>query len=205
LSPREGYFWAALTGILLFFVPLVLFTNLHIVHNYYQSANALFLVGAAAIILAGLARKGHVEIAAGLCALVLITQFIHFSTEFWPLARESTRNQPLYQAAQFIRSNAPQGKALVVLGIDWNPIVHYYSERKGLAVPGWAPSADILKTALTDPSAMGGLEVGSVLACSPLLDNRPDLKLVALDFIKGIEQQALTTKRFGDCIAYVLK
>ena len=206
LNWRESYFWTALGAIVLFFVPLSLFTNLHLVHNYYQTANGLFLIAAAAIVISGLARKGHVRVAVGICVLVLIAQVIRFSEAYWPLVTANTRAQPYYQAAQFIRTASTRGTALITFGIDWNPMLHYYSERKGVAVPGWIPSAEIMRSIIADREMTGGLEIGSIIACSPLgFDNRPELKQVITEFIKDAEQRSLREERFADCTAIVLK
>jgi hypothetical protein len=206
LTIRDRYFIAAITAVVLFFVPLALFTNLHLVHNYYQSANGLFLIAAAAIVIAAHVRKGRVLVAAGILLAIVISQFVRFADVFWPLAINSTRNHPHYEAARFIGDNATPGTALVALGVGWSPIFHYYSERKGLALPSWLVSADMLKSFLTDPNRMGGLEIGSVVACSPLgLNQRPEVKAVAMDFIKEAKQRAREERRFGDCVAIVIK
>src|SRR5262249_60744001 len=46
---RRQYAWAAAAAVVAFFVPFLVFTNLHIVHSYYQTANAIFIIAAAGL------------------------------------------------------------------------------------------------------------------------------------------------------------
>jgi hypothetical protein len=54
LSRKSVY--AVLAALVAFLVPFLVFTNLHIVHSYYQTANAVFIIAAAGLAIANVMR-----------------------------------------------------------------------------------------------------------------------------------------------------
>ena len=165
LTLRGRYFIITVANILLFFIPITLFANLHLVHAYYQTANALFLIAGAAIALAGLVSQGHIRLTAGVLLLIIFGQAASFLGGYWPKAVRDMRNDQKYRLARYINEAIPPEAALVVVGIDWSSVLHFYSERKGLAVPGWIPK-DVLVRFLEDPATLlGSKQVGAVVFC----------------------------------------
>lgn len=206
LKPKSRYFVAALACIVLFFVPLTLFTNLHIVHNYYQSANALFLIAAAAIVFAGLIERGYVHIALLAACLLIAGQFVRFFDYFWPQATRDMYARPEYQIARFVDEVTPPGSALIVFGVDWSPIVHFYAERKGLAVPNWIDKTTF-RLFVSDPKTLlGTMPVGAVVVCGDDFGARPDMQKIAQMYLAVISREASAggiVKSIGKCTAYI--
>jgi hypothetical protein len=56
---RRDYAYAAVAAVLAFLVPFLVFTNLHIVHSYYQTANAIFIIAAVGLGLAAVKRRAN--------------------------------------------------------------------------------------------------------------------------------------------------
>lgn len=206
LKPRSRYFVAAVACIVLFFVPLALFTNLHLVHNYYQSANALFLIAAAAIVFAGLIERGYVTIALLAACLLIVGQFVRFFDYFWPQATQDMRARADYQVAHFVKDATPPGSALVVFGNDWSPVVHFYAERKGLAVPNWLDKT-AFRLFVSDPKTLfGTMPVGAVVVCGDNFGTRPDMQQITQMYLRVIAREASAggmIKTIGHCTAFI--
>lgn len=206
LKPRSRYFVAAVACTVLFFVPLALFTNLHIVHNYYQSANALFLIAAAAIVFAGLIERGYVHVALLAGCLLIVGQFVRFFDYFWPQATQDMYARPEYRIARFVDEVSPPGSALVVFGVDWSPVVHFYAERKGLAVPNWIDKTTF-RLFVSDPKTLfGTMPVGAVVVCGDNFAARPDMQKITQMYLQVIEREASAggiVKTIGKCTAFI--
>lgn len=162
LAPSKRLLLALLV---LFFLPPLIFTNLHFVHNYYPFACLIFLlacVGAAYGALVDDPRLGMRLF--GICALVLTSVIsVRSFTRSYAWERMNRPAEDLMFARTIAAHTAPND-LLVVFGDDWTSYYHYYAERRGLAVPDWAES-DLagLQSALARLEGSG--DVGAVLLC----------------------------------------
>lgn len=126
--------------LLAFFMPILIFTNLHIVHDYYQTANLIYIVAAVTLglIAAPLSRRmRNICIAVVLLANIgsgLAGQqgYMHVA-----LSPPSGFVQRTLDLAKFIRQSTEPSSELILIGYDWSAEVHYYAQRKGVAVPNW--------------------------------------------------------------------
>jgi hypothetical protein len=166
----------ALVSLVLFFVPVMLFTNLHLVHNYYQTANALFLVAAAAAMLGAIAQAGRPIVALGALALLAGGQLLEFKDHYKPLLDQPTRQSPVYIAGMAARQLVPEGRSLYVFGDDWSSEVHYYAQRKGIAFAGWFDATKIREAMAHPETFVRDQPLGGVVDCrGPLLKYDPGL------------------------------
>jgi hypothetical protein len=188
-KPSRGVL-VALVALILFFVPVMLFTNLHLVHNYYQTANALFLVAAAAAMLGAIAHAGRPIIALGALVLLAGGQLLEFKDHYKPLLDQPTRQSPVYVAGMAARQLVPEGRSLYVFGDDWSSEVHYYARRKGIAFAGWFDAAKI-REAMAHPEAfVGDQPLGGVVDCrEPLLKYDPRLSSDIDAYMNRLETQ----------------
>jgi hypothetical protein len=148
-----------------FMVPLLLFTNVHIVHNYYQVANGVFLIMAVSIALGTLLTSRLAGVIATAAIMVLVLgQVQHFRLNQFQAATGPYEQQPYVDAGAFVRSQTQAATTLLALGVDWSPIVHFYAQRKGLALPAWMPTDKSLQ-AIADLSASSELPLASVVDC----------------------------------------
>jgi hypothetical protein len=155
----------ALASMALFFLPVAIFTNLHIVHDYYQTANAIFAVAAATFLLSELTAVGRPGLAMLVTLLLLAGSVARFSHVQWPLADRNLSRHPFYIAAKLVEQQTGPDAALIVVGLDWSSEVHYYAQRKGVALPRWA-TLDQAKKLFENPDAMmGGLTTAAVVDC----------------------------------------
>ncbi|WP_165585302.1 hypothetical protein [Roseococcus sp. SYP-B2431] len=157
---------AVAVGILAFLTPILVFTNLHLVHNYYQYANGAFLIAAMAVALGTLARY---RLGAPLAALVLLlllgSQAARFQRQNMGWIAAGAQGSPTQRIGLLARDAIPEDGALIVVGDDWSSMVPYYARRKALTVPGWAPPAQV-EAVLRDPQAhLAGTRYAGVVDC----------------------------------------
>lgn len=154
----------------LFLVPMMLFTNLHIRHDYYQVSNSIFLIAAAAIVMGGVidnfsVRRRFGWLAAGVLVLVLLSQYLEFYKGYHRMAVANSPEAIQMQVALGARNLVAEDTALVVFGLDWSSEMHYYAQRKGIAFPHWAPAEHIPNFRHTPERYFGELPLGGIIDC----------------------------------------
>ena len=115
--------------------PLI-FANLYHAHDYYYSANALLLVGAAGLLLASIwddyrLPRGTNWLA---LALILIFQGYAFYRGYYSHHRQPAPAPPAL--AKIIRDSVPPEAVVLIYGAHWNPLLPYYIQRRTIMVPG---------------------------------------------------------------------
>jgi hypothetical protein len=108
-----------------FLVPFIAFTNLHIAHSYYQTANAIFIIAAAGLGVASVMGAGRGRI--GLILLVLIGagQLVYVKSAYAGLLTTDLTTRADFRVAQMARTQTPPGTSLLVIGRDWSATVTY--------------------------------------------------------------------------------
>jgi hypothetical protein len=168
-----------------FLLPLLLFTNLYLHHNYYANANALFLLVGVALSLSAIFASGWRLTALVLLACIVMGQSRYFVRTYDFFIRLDTRPGDILRIAAAAKQAVPPDRALLVIGNDWSSGVPYYSERRALALVQWAPPA-LLEQALREPEArLGGLPLGGVVACSDLSGYSPAARAMISRFLDG--------------------
>ena len=125
---------AAWCGLFFLSGPL-LFINLYYRHDYYYCANAVFLLGGAGFLLAGIWDSPRLPFAAKYLALLLVLggQLGVFYTGYGSNhGRESAAPPGL---ATIVRELVPPRDVVVIYGWDWNCLLPYYSQRRVVMVP----------------------------------------------------------------------
>jgi hypothetical protein len=183
---------AALFG---FLSPYCVFTNLHIVHNYYDTANAIFLIAAASLIVGALFSDGHRRSAATMLILSVASQLLWFHLYFW---RDLNRRDDYQLAiARSIQSNTSKDSVVAIYGPDWSSVIPYYSQRRAIMESTIAPMSDVLSRTREVLSPEGGHPIEAVVRCPSALDRDPEFSLVFSDSVS-----ALRKSRIGICDVY---
>lgn len=166
---------------LLYLLPFLIFANVQLWHNYYQVANAVFLILCAAAIICLLHRQSRVKLATGLLILVLFLQLATFSLGYYRDAAKLLHTpHPTISIAEFVKGNTPPGTAIIVFGYDWSSEIAYYAERKSFTVPGWFSYDNLLQTIDTSRQEMGGLPIAAIVDANNTRDairqqGKPDI------------------------------
>jgi hypothetical protein len=129
----------ALGALAMGIVPLFLFTNLHLVHDYYQTANAIFLAYGLAIALAMVVAPALGKYAGALMLmLVLASNYVALWDGYLPQIRNQFKHENRdYAVGKILQRELPVGMQFVAFGNDWSSTFSYMSGRKSLTAPGW--------------------------------------------------------------------
>jgi hypothetical protein len=156
-----------LAAALAFMIPFLLFTNLHIVHNFYQIANAIFALAALGIAIAAIAEARQRVLAPLLLAVFVSGQTYFFNRHYAPIIAADLSNDRVLRISLLAREKTQPTDSLIVIGQDWSSAVAYYSERKTLTVPEWLP-ATLIQKALENPQTyLDDARLGGIVICPP--------------------------------------
>jgi hypothetical protein len=140
------------------------FTNLHIVHTYYQSANAIFACIVVGLTVASIIDRGWTKTAAIVLICLVASQGQYFREYFWNAVATDNISAPSVLTARAARDATKPDESLVVFGEEWT-VIPFYSERKSLAVPYFTPQP-LFEKIIADPqSFLDGAKLGGVIDC----------------------------------------
>jgi hypothetical protein len=180
---RHAYATAA--AVVAFIIPFLMFTNLHIVHSYYQSANALFMLAAAGMGIACVMSSGQAVLGLTSLAVIVAGQLVYLRSVYAPLLTEELTTMPQYRIAQIARSSTSPDDRLIIVGDDWSSTIPYYAQRKSLAIPKWV-AATFLRRAFSAPEQfLDGGRVGGIVYCTEALPKVEESKALVEAFIAG--------------------
>lgn len=142
----------------------LIFTHLHIEHDYYSYANVIFLILAVSVILYSvLENKSYVDFFSVLI-LTIVLQLYFYISVYMKHAIFDTKNTRDYKISMFIRGHTSTSDAILVYGYDWSSVISYYSERKSLTDPLWGGNSK--KRLENIEKLLGGLKLGAIVLCS---------------------------------------
>jgi hypothetical protein len=120
-------------------IPLLLFTNLHIVHDYYQSANVIFFIFAIAVALGGIIAPAIGMLATiSLLAFILISNYVALFGGYMPQIKSVfTKDKPELAVGDILKRELSEEMQFVAFGNDWSSTFGYIAQRKSFTVPGW--------------------------------------------------------------------
>ncbi|NWH07424.1 MAG: hypothetical protein HXY22_02025 [Alphaproteobacteria bacterium] len=197
--------YAALTaaGVVLYFVPIMLFTNLHMVHAYYQTACAAFLIAGTAALLAGMIANGRKILALIAFALILGGQWHYFDTQRLPMIEQPLRSSSGYVAALATRDLVPEDRAIYVFGYDWSSEVNYYAERRGIAFAGWFSEDHLRQMFETPQKFLGAYPLGGIVDCRAVRIKYAAGHMALIDaYLKRLSDAGLPKVEAGGCTIY---
>lgn len=166
---------SALLYFLAFFLFLsapLIFTNLHIAHNYYANANGVFLVLALAVAIAmpwqwgTLWAKRAAFILYGFALVFAIREY--FKQDYYLQLAENVGPIGLGQEVQKV---VAKEDVIVVIGWDWDSTVPYYSERRAIMLTQKMQSRlDLFEKSLRNTEA-DGKKIGAAILCNEARSN----------------------------------
>jgi hypothetical protein len=129
--------WRAVfvAAIIAFLTPFAMFTNLHLLHSYYQYSNAIFVLGAIGLGIGHIAYAGYRWMAAVIVATLPALQLMFFWSEYTPFLTKDVDNvRRVLKISSIVKGGTPTTGGLIIIGIESNSVIPYYSERKSLAI-----------------------------------------------------------------------
>lgn len=181
-----------------FLAPFAVFTNLHIVHNYYDAANAIFLLCTVAIVLGKLfAARFRPPAWVGLAA-ILVSQGAWFYVHFLPDVLHPGGTQ-LIAIADRLKGETQPDSEIVIYGWEWSPVIPYYAERRALMEPTFVPRQERIARLNHFIAAGPAAGVSAIVRCHSPFDSDPDFER-AFNLI----DQRYRREQVGGCNLYFL-
>ena len=164
-----------LASIALSLLPLLVFTNLHMVHDYYQTANLLFLFFAISV---AVTATGGPEtgLRPALFATVLLvaSNIIHLRTDDQlKIGKRFDKTNRDVAVGALLKRELAEGGQFVAFGNDWSSTFAYLSGHKSFTVPAWFPPAR--EVAARPQDFVEKSRLGAVVACSAEVPSLSDL------------------------------
>lgn len=156
----------AFASIVLAIIPLLLFINLHLVHDYYQVANIIFLGYGISLVLATTIspKLGTHAALLGLVTL-MVSNYASLSRTYLPqIENRFTKENRDMAIASIIKRELPEDMQFVAFGNDWSSTLPYLSQRKSFSVPRWFSDYGRV---ISDPGAfLESGRLGAVVTCT---------------------------------------
>ena len=146
--------------------PLFLFTNLHLVHDYYQTANAAFFAYSVAVTLAMVVAPALGKLASlFILVAIMLSNYIALNHSYLPqIKHEFTKENRDVAIGKILNRELSPELQFVAFGNDWSSTFSYISERKSFNVPDWFKKYDQV---ISNPA--GFLEqgrLGGIISCT---------------------------------------
>jgi hypothetical protein len=185
--------------LLLYAAPFMIFTNLHIIHNYYQYANSIFLVlaigyGISMVML----RKPVFGMMLFVCAVSF--EVFGYAKYFYADMMQPNREIQLL-LAEHVRAHVDPDQVVVGFGLTWSSEVPYYAERRFLLVPDTSSPGMLARLASDVSKYTGDRQVGAVIVCPNSLQNDNSTK-ASYDLLSAVLIKGKKPKVVGYCEVY---
>lgn len=151
--------------ILAFLVPMIAFTNVHAIHSYYQTANAIFLLCAVGLAVSTILQSLS-PLSAILCIVIIVGgQLSYFHKKYSPIIGADYSKDTDLLMGLMVREQTQPTDAIIVLGRDWSSAIGYYSQRKSLTLPRWTPTP-LMQKVFKDPQTfISDLQLAGIVVC----------------------------------------
>ncbi|WP_275427001.1 ArnT family glycosyltransferase [Stenotrophomonas maltophilia] len=188
-----------------YLLPMAVFTNLQVVHPYYQVAQLVFATSIVGLVLWWLIERGEatgtprraVVLAVFLCLLSVGFGLVK-SLKDMKEAREPTR---ISQIAALVRAGTPGQGVVVAFGDDWSSELPYRSGRRAVMIPDWAGDAALESLAGSD-DALGGLPLAALVECPNNIGTTPQRVQWQAAIVQRYSQGVLP-QEIGGCRVWV--
>lgn len=147
-------------------VPLLLFTNLHLVHAYYQTANAIFLAYSVAVTFATVVTPAIGKLPSlSVLLAIMLSNYISLNNGYLPhIKKEFTKEDRNLAIGEILNRELPPKMQFIAFGNDWSSTFSYISERKSFTVPNWYMNYDQL---VSDPANFLEQDrLGGIVSCT---------------------------------------
>ena len=123
---------------------MIIFTNVHYVHEYYQVASVPYLIAALSIIVGGWVYKasGVYALVPVITGLIIFFNITAFNSSYGIVAARSLheldpRSVKSYKIGRYLREHTRPDQGLVIFGQSYSSEVAYQAQRKTLRPSSW--------------------------------------------------------------------
>jgi hypothetical protein len=165
---RLGLFLACFA---LFLSAPMIFTNLHLIHNYYACANGVFLIAAVGCSAVGCLERGGAWRWLGVALLLAAIGVSDWRYRSLYVPLQTAPPNRVLDVARIVESVTAPDDVLLILGLDWSSELPYSAKRRSLMNrAGILPDRPRMQQALAN---LGEHPPAAMVACGPALANRP--------------------------------
>ena len=125
-------FWGLMV---LYLFPMAIFTNLHLVHSYYQYANSFWLVLALGFSVAEMSKRAPKFLTYIVVLTIIAAQLHAYLKNYYPATRLQTTGA--LEIGKYIATHSEKNQSILVIGDDWSPEVAFHSGRRAVYIPAW--------------------------------------------------------------------
>lgn len=162
-----------------------IFTNLHMVHDYYGYENSIFLIISVTILLTILLEKRPLKYFWCCFLITLVLQLEQFTTRYLFDALYPKHHID-YNVGRFIDNNTNKKSFIIVYGKDWSSTISYYSKRKSLTDPLWG---DYKKRLENIKQLSGGLPLSAIVLFPSKIDNDKEMQAMIHRISTGFSEK----------------
>ncbi|MFT3929006.1 MAG: hypothetical protein QM709_01810 [Spongiibacteraceae bacterium] len=208
LFPGKDTRYRNLSGLALalFILPLIIFTNVHFVHEYYQVACLSFLLMAIALIVGGWTNQlPYNSITIPVITLVFVISNVYFFSKSYGVVTARSldeldpRSVQAYRVGKYLEKAVPIDQGLVIFGQDYSSEIAYQAKRKSMTAPPWFKE---YRELWKNPTHyLGDIELGAIVVC-PVTDSFPSTTDVD-DRLKV--EAGWRLERISDCLILLSK
>ncbi|HLG85793.1 MAG TPA: hypothetical protein VKZ79_01190 [Alphaproteobacteria bacterium] len=182
---ERRYLLPAAICVAAFLTPLLVFTNLQIVHDYYQYAAGLFLIGAVGVGIVSIGSWGRGWISVVALVVILAGDVAKFQRYYMHFLVADDRQDERYRLAALVRSVTAPGQSVILIGFGWSPEVPYYGQRKSLQLP-YTTDAALMQRVFDDPQRfLGSDTLGAIVFCDDKIKYYDDRAALVRNFLAG--------------------
>jgi hypothetical protein len=146
-------------------LPILVFTNLHGIHSYYQYENGVFLIAAVGLDVAAIRDSGRGVLAVLVLLSLLAGQYTYFYRDYSRYLFADYSGNRILRLAALAREKTQPDESLLVLGLDWGSELPYLSQRKALELPVWIDKG-LMQRVFADPQAfLGDYRLAAIAYC----------------------------------------
>lgn len=129
-----------ITSLSMWLLPLLLYTSLHVVHDYYQVANVIFLIYAISVSLGQvlLDYTFNIKSIPLMMAFIMVaSNYSSFNNSYHNILKIkfNKNNSRDYAISEILKREIPEERYFVAFGNNWSSTFSYLSERKSFTVP----------------------------------------------------------------------
>lgn len=153
-------------SLILFVLPLGVFTNLHYVHDYYQVSCVVYLIFGLSVMFGYYTEElKFTNIILVILVVVAILNIYIFNKKYSIIYMDVTEkcasNTESYKIGRYLDSRLGEDSAVVVYGADWSSEIAFHSRRKCMTVPDWCIRCD--DVAVNQNKYLGELKLGAIV------------------------------------------
>jgi len=154
-----------------FLSTFLVFTNLHVVHDYYAYANGVFLIAAFSWCIVGLLEGKAWRRAIGIAIFLIciVNSGRYYYGRFYPAQQNTGRSYA--NLASAVKDSTAPSDVILIFQNDWSSELAYSSERRALIWPAWMDQRADAAPMREAFARLGDNKIGAVLFCDQARTN----------------------------------